>query len=156
MPQNVFVFNLLNRIRIKFLSNLYNLLPICQCQYIGSRIGITGIMHSTNILTYLVVLTFRGLDSSASLQCISMLKALAKGGRNIICTIHQPSARIYEMFDHVYVLAEGKCVYQGASSNTVAFLSNAGLYCPQYHNPADFCKYVVPTKHIFFCTNHLS
>lgn len=85
-----------------------------------------------------------------------MLKALAKGGRNIICTIHQPSATIYEMFDHVYVLAEGKCIYQGASSNTVAFMANVGLYCPQYHNPADFCKYIHGLNagiHYFFLYN---
>ncbi|XP_971735.2 ATP-binding cassette sub-family G member 1 [Tribolium castaneum] len=79
-----------------------------------------------------------GLDSSSSAQCISMLKELARGGRTIICTIHQPSATLYEMFDHVYVMAEGKCIYQGASQNTVTYLSSIGFNCPQYHNPADY------------------
>ncbi|KAK6636014.1 hypothetical protein RUM43_009666 [Polyplax serrata] len=86
-----------------------------------------------------------GLDSSSSLQCIKALKALAKGGRTIVCTIHQPSASIYEMFDHVYFLAEGYCMYQGSSLNTVPYLLSVGLSCPQYHNPADFkvisCEY---------------
>ncbi|XP_068906678.1 ATP-binding cassette subfamily G member 4-like isoform X2 [Tenebrio molitor] len=79
-----------------------------------------------------------GLDSSSSAQCISILKQLARGGRTIICTIHQPSATLYEMFDHVYVMAEGKCIYQGSSLNTVTYLSSVGFNCPQYHNPADF------------------
>nr|CAH7715481.1 unnamed protein product [Callosobruchus chinensis] len=82
-----------------------------------------------------------GLDSSSTSQCVQMLKELARGGRTIICTIHQPSATIYSMFDHVYMMAQGKCVYQGAASNTVAYLSSLGFCCPQYHNPADYCKY---------------
>jgi hypothetical protein len=42
------------------------------------------------------------------------------------------------MFDHVYVLAEGHCVYQGSVSNSVNFLSQQGFQCPQFHNPADY------------------
>lgn len=49
----------------------------------------------------------RGLDSSSSTYTIRLLHNLAREGRTIVCTIHQPSATIYEMFDHVYVLAEG-------------------------------------------------
>lgn len=70
-----------------------------------------------------------------------MLHNLSREGRTIICTIHQPSAAIYEMFDQVYVLAQGQCVYRGASGNTLAYLAENGLQCPMYHNLADFCKY---------------
>lgn len=84
-----------------------------------------------------------GLDSSSSLQCISMLKSLARGDRTIVCTIHQPSAAIYEMFDHIYLIADGHCLYQGAANKTVDYLNNVGLNCPKYHNPADYIIEVV-------------
>lgn len=83
-----------------------------------------------------------GLDSLSSANCIRMLHHLSREGRTIVFTIHQPAASIFETFDHIYVLAEGNCVYQGSAINTVPYLSSIGLQCPQYHNPADFRNFL--------------
>lgn len=43
-----------------------------------------------------------GLDSASCFQVVSLMRSLAQGGRTIICTIHQPSAKLFEMFDKVW------------------------------------------------------
>lgn len=79
-----------------------------------------------------------GLDSTSSKQCIALLKQLAQEGRTIICTIHQPSAILFNMLDHLYVIADGNCVYTGSTDNLVPFLKSIGLYCPTHYDPMDF------------------
>lgn len=79
-----------------------------------------------------------GLDSSSSAQCVHLLKKLAREGKTVICTIHTPSALVFKMFDHLYAMSDGRCIYQGSSQNLVKFLSENGLKCPESYNPSDF------------------
>lgn len=79
-----------------------------------------------------------GLDDMSSSQCISLLKSLAEGGRTVVCSIHTPSAKLFALFDNVYIVAEGQCVFQGLGADIVPFLATLGLHCPKHYNPADF------------------
>ncbi|XP_013136906.1 PREDICTED: ATP-binding cassette sub-family G member 1-like isoform X1 [Papilio polytes] len=79
-----------------------------------------------------------GLDVVSIRQLVVLLRLLSRQGRTIICTIHQPSASLFSLFDRVYVLSRGMCCYQGAAPLLVPFLTEVGQICPSTHNPADF------------------
>lgn len=79
-----------------------------------------------------------GLDSSNALQCILTLKQFAQKGHTVTCSIHQPSSRIFQLFDRLYVLADGYCLYHGAVRDLLPTLTANGLQCPAFYNPADF------------------
>ncbi|CAH0387981.1 unnamed protein product [Bemisia tabaci] len=97
-----------------------------------------------------------GLDLVATKQCVGVLKSLAQQGRTIVCTIHQPSASIFETFDHVYMLAKGQCIYQGAPTQLVPFLANIGLHCKATYNPADFVFEILDTENIKRMTHEIA
>lgn len=87
-----------------------------------------------------------GLDEVTASQCIRLLKSLARQGKNVICTIHQPSAISFALFDNVYVLARGKCVYQGAPDVIVPFMSQANFVCPKHYSPSDYIIEICDTE----------
>jgi len=79
-----------------------------------------------------------GLDSFMAISIVESMKNLAKNGKTIICTIHQPSSEIFEMFDKVCFLTEGKLAFIGDKLLAHEFFESEGFKCPDKYNPADF------------------
>lgn len=68
-----------------------------------------------------------GLDSSSARQVVSALKSLSTSGCIVILSIHQPSPAIFSMLDRVYLLAQGRCLYDGAPRGAESYLKARGL-----------------------------
>ena len=63
-----------------------------------------------------------GLDSFTSSFLIKMLSDMAKAGRTVIATIHQPPSRALELVDNVVLMGKGgRLVYFGPSNNMLDF-----------------------------------
>ncbi|XP_010274916.1 PREDICTED: ABC transporter G family member 11 [Nelumbo nucifera] len=78
-----------------------------------------------------------GLDSASAFFVTQTLRSLSRGGRTVICSIHQPSSEVFELFDRLYLLSGGKTVYFGQASDAYEFFAQAGFPCPALRNPSD-------------------
>ncbi|CCF57078.1 hypothetical protein KAFR_0C00830 [Kazachstania africana CBS 2517] len=85
-----------------------------------------------------------GLDSQSSWAIIQLLRKLAAAGQSILCTIHQPSATLFEQFDRLLLLKKGgQTVYFGdigENSSTLLgyFERNGARKCSKAENPAEY------------------
>ncbi len=80
-----------------------------------------------------------GLDSYQAKNVIKILKELSNLGHIVICSIHQPSSSIYELFDKIMFLSNGNSIYFGNGGiECVNYFKNLGYECPQHYNPADY------------------
>lgn len=121
----------------------------CQNTIIGNTFirGVSGgerkrvsIAHELLLNPSLLILDepTSGLDSTAAHRLLSMLRSLAQKGKTVVTSIHQPSSRVYQMFDSVLLLSEGKCLYYGKGSDAMSYFAAIG-YSPSFPmNPADF------------------
>lgn len=79
-----------------------------------------------------------GLDSFQAMHVMETLKNLAKQGHTVIVTIHQPRSSIYQLFDQVMLMSEGRAVYCGPTGGPCSsFFTSAGYGVPVDFNPAD-------------------
>ncbi|XP_072938786.1 ATP-binding cassette sub-family G member 4-like isoform X2 [Epargyreus clarus] len=79
-----------------------------------------------------------GLDISIAKQLVYLLHLLARQGRTVVITMHQPSATLLTMVDRLYAVIGGKCAYMGSVPLLLPYLEQMNLICPPYHNPVDF------------------
>ncbi|XP_004498150.1 ABC transporter G family member 26-like [Cicer arietinum] len=79
-----------------------------------------------------------GLDSTSANKLLVTLQGLAKAGRTIITTIHQPSSRIFHMFDKLLLISEGYPIYYGAARETMEYFSSLRFSPEIAMNPAEF------------------
>nr|QUF59469.1 ATP-binding cassette transporter Abcg-like5 [Brachionus angularis] len=90
-----------------------------------------------------------GLDSFMAMTIVDCMKSLVSQGKTIVCTIHQPSSEVFEKFDRLCLLAEGRLAYIGDSIEAGKFFSGQGFPVPSNYNPADhyiITLAMVPTR----------
>ena len=122
----------------------------CENTVVGNTFirGISGgerkrvsIAHELLINPSLLVLDepTSGLDATAALRLVQKLAGLAHGkGKTVVTSIHQPSSRVFQMFDTVLLLSEGKCLFVGKGRDAMAYFDSVGFSPAFPMNPADF------------------
>ena len=90
-----------------------------------------------------------GLDSQTSWSICNLMRKLTDNGQAILCTIHQPSAMLFQRFDRLLLLARGgRTVYFGdigVESRTLIdyFVRNGAPNCEEGVNPAEYILQVI-------------
>ncbi|XP_020212782.1 ABC transporter G family member 15 [Cajanus cajan] len=85
-----------------------------------------------------------GLDSASAFYVVQALCHIARNGKIVICSIHQPSSEIFDLFDDLLLLSSGETVYFGEAKMALKFFADAGFPCPTRRNPSD---------HFLLCIN---
>ncbi|KAF9208169.1 hypothetical protein BGZ49_009566 [Haplosporangium sp. Z 27] len=81
----------------------------------------------------------RGLDASSALDYVKSLRVSTNLlRRSTMVSIYQASENIYDLFDKVLVLYEGRCVYFGPADQARQYFIDLGFYCPARQTTADF------------------
>ncbi|KAJ5365460.1 multidrug resistance protein CDR1 [Penicillium concentricum] len=89
-----------------------------------------------------------GLDGQSAFEICRFLRKLAAAGQTIICTIHQPSASLFDTFDVLLLLSRGgRTAYFGptgrGSAQVIEYFTQRGAPCPPDTNPAEHIVDVV-------------
>ncbi|ERN00275.1 ABC transporter G family member 15 isoform X2 [Amborella trichopoda] len=78
-----------------------------------------------------------GLDSASAFFVTQTLRSLARDGRTVLASLHQPSSEVFALFDDLFLLSGGQTVYFGDAHRTTEFFKESGFPCPSRRNPSD-------------------
>lgn len=81
----------------------------------------------------------RGLDSATALEFVKTLRISTSLSRaTAAVAIYQASQSIYDIFDKVVVLYEGRQIYFGPTTSAKAFFVDMGFHCAERATTGDF------------------
>lgn len=75
-----------------------------------------------------------GLDSYSAAHIVNTLRRVAQSGKIVICTIHQPASGLFDQFQEVILLTNGRLAYQGSVSLVNNFFQKYNLKIIFIHN----------------------
>jgi len=85
-----------------------------------------------------------GLDAYQAVQVVHTMKRLANSGKTVVAVIHQPSQRIFSLFDDLLLLSEGgRQMYFGEVSNVRQHFDAIGYGCSKDEGTAEHILDVV-------------
>ncbi len=79
-----------------------------------------------------------GLDAFAALKVMQSLRVIASSGRTVVTTVHQPRSSIFQLFDQLLLLSEGRVMYFGNATDAVAYFTRLSFRAPVDYNPSDY------------------
>ncbi|KAI3876260.1 hypothetical protein MKX03_028490 [Papaver bracteatum] len=79
-----------------------------------------------------------GLDSSCAFMVVKALQRIARTGRIVIMSVHQPSSRVVSLLDQMIFLSQGAIVYCGSPTNISLYLSDFGHPVPENEDRTEF------------------
>ena len=83
-----------------------------------------------------------GLDSFTARHLVSSLQSLARQGKIIVMSLHQPRSDIVKLLDQSVIMSQGHVAYFGPTNEMVPYFTELGYPCPTYANPLDtYSKY---------------
>jgi energy-coupling factor transporter ATP-binding protein EcfA2/ABC-type multidrug transport system permease subunit len=84
-----------------------------------------------------------GLDSYAAYNVVQTLKDLALNDKTaILCTIHQPSSEVFDLFSRSILLSDGHVMFNGECKDiNQHFATVHNAVCPANYNIADFVMF---------------
>lgn len=102
------------------------------------RVSLAEVMASQSPLQFWDQPT-RGLDSKTALEFVETLRKDADvNGKSVVLTTYQAGNGIFDAFNKVIVLAEGRVIYYGLRTAAKSYFEDMGFVCPRGANIADF------------------
>ncbi|KAK3025042.1 hypothetical protein RJ639_043320 [Escallonia herrerae] len=108
---------------------------------------ITGEMIIGHTKALFMDVISNGLDSSITYQILACIQQLAHiTDATVLVLLLQPAPEIFDLFDDIILMGEGKIVYHGPRSQALQYFECCGFRCPESKGISDFLQEVISGK----------